>query len=149
MLDTVCGVRDIVHDLAEAIHVSHGHMKWRDRYRTRHSRSLRGSAEATHVSHGYTNVIADRANTIYAVFMPRRRTPDRDAKAFGAVIRRLREARGWTLIDFGRKANMNPTYLGFLERGENVPTLAAVLRLAKVLGVEAADVIREIEGQQK
>lgn len=79
------------------------------------------------------------------VRMPRRRVPDRNAKRFGAIIRRLREERGWTLADFGRKADMNPTYLGFLERGENVPTLTAVLRLAKVLGAEAADVIREVE----
>lgn len=79
--------------------------------------------------------------------MPRRRVPDRNAKRFGAIIRRLREQRGWTLVDFGRKANMNPTYLGFLERGENVPTLTAVLWLAKILGVEAADLIREIEQQ--
>ena len=77
--------------------------------------------------------------------MPRRRVPDRNAKQFGAIVRRLREERGWTLADFGRKADMNPTYLGFLERGENVPILTAVLRLAKVLGVEAADVIREVE----
>lgn len=77
--------------------------------------------------------------------MPRRRVPDRNAKRFGAIIRRLREERGWTLADFGRKADMNPTYLGFLERGENVPTLTAVLRLTKVLGAEAADVIREVE----
>jgi len=77
--------------------------------------------------------------------MPRRRVPDRNAKQFGAIVRRLREEHGWTLADFGRKAHMNPTYLGFLERGENVPTLTAVLRLAKVLGVEAADVIREVE----
>ena len=77
--------------------------------------------------------------------MPRRRVPDRNAKQFGAIIRRLREEHGWTLADFGRKADMNPTYLGFLERGENVPTLTAVLRLAKVLGVDAADVIREVE----
>ena len=77
--------------------------------------------------------------------MPRRTVPDRNAKQFGAIVRRLREERGWTLADFGRKADMNPTYLGFLERGENVPTLTAVLRLAKVLGVEAADVIREVE----
>jgi transcriptional regulator with XRE-family HTH domain len=70
---------------------------------------------------------------------------DASAKRFGAIIRRLRESRGWTLVDFGRKANMNPTYLGFLERGENTPTLTTVLWLAKILGVEAADVIREVE----
>jgi len=77
--------------------------------------------------------------------MPRRTVPDRNAKRFGAIIRRLREQREWTLLDFGRKADMNPTYLGFLERGENVPTLTVILKLAKVLDVEAADLIREVE----
>ena len=65
---------------------------------------------------------------------------------FGAIIRRLRQERGWTLLDFGRKADMNATYLGFLERGENVPSLTVVLWLSKILGVDASDVVREIEG---
>lgn len=42
---------------------------------------------------------------------------------------------------------MNPTYLGFLERGENVPTLTVILRLAKVLDLTAAEIIREIESR--
>ena len=77
--------------------------------------------------------------------MPRRVRYSRYAASFGAVIRRLRDQRGWTLIDFGRKANMNSTYLGFIERGENSPTLDTVILLSKVLGVEASDVLREIE----
>ena len=77
--------------------------------------------------------------------MPKRATRDRSAVKFGAIIRRLRTARGWTLITFGRKANMNPTYLGFLERGENVPTLAAAIHLAEVLGTEASVILREME----
>lgn len=77
--------------------------------------------------------------------MPRRTVADRNAKRFGAIIRRLRESREWTLIDFGRKADMNSTYLGFLERGMNVPSLTVILRLAKVFDVEAAELIREVE----
>jgi transcriptional regulator with XRE-family HTH domain len=60
-------------------------------------------------------------------------------------VRRLREAKGWTLIQFGREAGMNPTYLGFLERGENTPSLTAVLHLAQVLDVEAWTIIAEVE----
>jgi transcriptional regulator with XRE-family HTH domain len=78
--------------------------------------------------------------------MPRRKTREAAAVKFGAIIRRLRTARGWTLRDFGRKADMNPTYLAFLERGENVPTLTAVMHLAKVLDNDASAIIREIEG---
>jgi transcriptional regulator with XRE-family HTH domain len=77
--------------------------------------------------------------------MPRRLRRDKASIKFGAIIRRLRMKRGWTLIDFGRKADMNPTYLGFLERGENSPTLASVVKLAKVLGTEASVILREIE----
>ena len=84
----------------------------------------------------------------YLPHMPRRARNSREAKRFGAIIRRLRMEREWTLIDFGRKANMNPTYLGFLERGENSPTLDTVILLAKVLGTEASDVLREIEQQK-
>jgi XRE family transcriptional regulator, regulator of sulfur utilization len=78
--------------------------------------------------------------------MPRRKVADRDAARFGVIIRRLREAKGWTLIEFGRKADMNPTYLGFLERGENTPSLTCILHLAKVFDVEAWTIIAEIEG---
>jgi transcriptional regulator with XRE-family HTH domain len=78
--------------------------------------------------------------------MPRRQGMDRDAARFGAIIRRLRLAKGWTLIQFGRKADMNPTYLGFLERGENTPSLTCILHLAKVLDVEVWTIVAEIEG---
>lgn len=57
--------------------------------------------------------------------MPRLARPDPEARRFGAIVRRLREEHGWTLADLGRAAKMNPTYLGFLERGENVPSLTS------------------------
>jgi hypothetical protein len=41
---------------------------------------------------------------------------------------------------------MNPTYLGFLEPGENTSSLRCVLHLAKVFGVEAWTIVAEIEG---
>ncbi len=80
--------------------------------------------------------------------MPRRRITSTYAVSFGAIIRRLRAQQQWSLVEFGRKADMNPTYLGFIERGENSPTLDTVFLLAKVLGAEASDVIREIEQQK-
>jgi transcriptional regulator with XRE-family HTH domain len=80
--------------------------------------------------------------------MPRRLRATRNAARFGAIIRRLREQRGWTLITLGRKAAMNATYLGFLERGENSPTLDTVILLTSVLGAEASDVLREMEQQK-
>lgn len=78
--------------------------------------------------------------------MPQRPHFDRDATRFGTIIRGLRTKKGWTLVEFGRKADMSPTYLGRLERGENTPSLTCILRLAKVFDVEAWTIIAEVEG---
>ena len=40
---------------------------------------------------------------------------------------------------------MNPTYLGVLEKGGNMPSLATLLELADVFNVQAADIVREVE----
>jgi len=44
---------------------------------------------------------------------------------------------------------MNDTYLGVMERGGNIPTLATIFKLAEVFGVEAAELVREIEKGRK
>jgi ribosome-binding protein aMBF1 (putative translation factor) len=78
--------------------------------------------------------------------MTRRTGMDRDAARFGAIIRRLRASKGWNLLQFGRKADMHPSYLACLERGENTPSLTCILHLAKVFDVEAWTIVAEIEG---
>jgi transcriptional regulator with XRE-family HTH domain len=40
---------------------------------------------------------------------------------------------------------MNVIYLGYVERGDNVPTLNTLFRLADTFGVEAADLVRELD----
>jgi len=40
------------------------------------------------------------------------------------------------------------SYIGFIERGENVPTLSIVLDLAGALGVEPAELIRDVARQR-
>jgi transcriptional regulator with XRE-family HTH domain len=76
--------------------------------------------------------------------MPRARVVNDDAVRFGAIVFRLRTERGWTLADVSRRSGMNPTYLGVLERGANVPSLATIFKLAEVFEVEAAELVREI-----
>jgi len=39
---------------------------------------------------------------------------------------------------------MNGSYVGFIERGENVPTLSVILLLAQALQVDAGDLVREV-----
>lgn len=76
--------------------------------------------------------------------MTRARQLDADAARFGAVVNRLRQERQWSLVDLAERTGMNAIYLGVLERGENVPTLSTILRLADALDVPAADLVQEV-----
>jgi transcriptional regulator with XRE-family HTH domain len=74
----------------------------------------------------------------------RRKKRQPDAELFGAVVRERREARGWTQEDLAERAEMNASYLGFVERGDNVPTLTIIIQIAEGLGVEVPDLLREV-----
>jgi transcriptional regulator with XRE-family HTH domain len=74
----------------------------------------------------------------------RRKKRQPDAELFGAVVRELREARGWTQEDLAERADMNASYLGFVERGDNVPTLTIIIQIAEGLGVEVPELLREV-----
>jgi XRE family transcriptional regulator, regulator of sulfur utilization len=69
---------------------------------------------------------------------------DPDAERFGAILRQLREQRGWTRQKLAQRAGMTPTYIGILEYGGNTPSLPAVLELIEVLGADIADVMRRL-----
>jgi len=75
--------------------------------------------------------------------MSRRKKRQPDAQRFGAVVRELRERQGWTQEDLAERADMNASYLGFVERGDNVPTLTIIIQLADGLGVRPEDLVRE------
>lgn len=68
-----------------------------------------------------------------------------DAAAFGAIFRRLRTQRGWTIRVAAQRCGMNPNYLGSLEKGGNMPSVDTLLEIADVYGVSAADIVREVE----
>jgi transcriptional regulator with XRE-family HTH domain len=77
--------------------------------------------------------------------VPRKFSKDPVGEVFGATVRRLRESRAWTQEQLAEQAEMSATYLGFIERGENVPTLTIIFRLARALGVSAAALIADAE----
>lgn len=83
----------------------------------------------------------------YPVTVSGKRHPD--AARFGAVIRRLRMARGWTLVKLSQRCGMNPTYLGVLERGGNMPSIQTLLELADVFNTPASEIVREVEQARK
>jgi len=81
--------------------------------------------------------------------MPKAARVHPDALRFGAIIKRLRTERGWTLVKFAQRSGMHATYLGVLESGRNLPSLPTLFELAEVFNVEAADIVREIEQARK
>ena len=76
--------------------------------------------------------------------MPKSRTRNADAARFGAILRRLREQRGWTKAKLATRAGMNAIYLGYVEEGRNAPTISTVLELLEVLDADAGEVMREL-----
>jgi transcriptional regulator with XRE-family HTH domain len=76
--------------------------------------------------------------------MSRRKKRQPDAELFGAVVRELREARGWTQEELAERADMNASYLGFVERGDNVPTLTIIIQIAEGLRVGPEELLREV-----
>jgi len=77
--------------------------------------------------------------------MPKLSFTNHDAVRFGSILRRLRVGRGWTIIIAARRCGMNPNYLGSLEKGGNMPSVDTLLEIADVYGVNAADIVREVE----
>ncbi|HUP62686.1 MAG TPA: helix-turn-helix transcriptional regulator [Thermoanaerobaculia bacterium] len=75
--------------------------------------------------------------------MPRRRTRSPEGQRFGDTLRRLRKDRGLSQEALAEAANLTADYLGFIERGDNVPTLTVILKLAKALDVDASDLVAE------
>jgi len=73
--------------------------------------------------------------------VPRKDSKDPIGLIFGATVRRLRERHGWTQERLAETAEMSATYLGFIERGENVPTLTIIFKLADALEVTPAELI--------
>jgi transcriptional regulator with XRE-family HTH domain len=75
--------------------------------------------------------------------MPRRQTRSPEGQKFGDVLRRYRQERRLSQEALAEAASMTADYLGFIERGENVPTLTVILKIARALDVDAADLLQE------
>jgi transcriptional regulator with XRE-family HTH domain len=65
----------------------------------------------------------------------------REAKIFGEGIRRLRKERDWTQEDLADAASLTATYVGQIERGDKVPSLTVVLKLARGFRVSPSELL--------
>ena len=63
-------------------------------------------------------------------------------QVFAANLRRLRHAKGLSQEDLAYEADVNRSYMSTLERGATYPGLEIIVKLACVLGVEPAELLR-------
>ncbi|MEA2417510.1 MAG: hypothetical protein QOI58_4167 [Thermoanaerobaculia bacterium] len=77
--------------------------------------------------------------------MSRRKERSPEGQRFGDTLRRLRNERGLSQERLAEAANLTADYVGFVERGENVPTLTVILKLAGALSVDACDLLADFK----
>jgi len=68
-------------------------------------------------------------------------------RLFGRILQELRHKRGLSQEELGFESDYHRTYISQLERGQKNPSLKAIFRLAKALGVKPSGMIRRIESR--
>ncbi len=68
-------------------------------------------------------------------------------RLFGRVLQKLRTERGLSQEELGFESDYHRTYISQLERGQKNPSLKAIFRLARVLGIRPSEMIRRIESR--
>lgn len=69
------------------------------------------------------------------------------AQAFGQAVVALRSAQGVSQEGLALKAMVDRSYLGRLERGQNVPNLVGVVKIAAALGCSASALVTQFESE--
>jgi transcriptional regulator with XRE-family HTH domain len=71
--------------------------------------------------------------------------PDDSTFAFGRVLRRYREQKGWSQLKLAEKADLHINAIGLLERGERSPNLPTIFALCRALDVSASRFMASVE----
>lgn len=69
------------------------------------------------------------------------------AKAFGAVVRAIRTEDGIAQETLAHMAGIERSHLGKIERGQHMPSLAMIFKIARVLGRSAGELLLETEAK--
>jgi DNA-binding XRE family transcriptional regulator len=97
---------------------------------------------------GYNPLVHNRQQLQTNSLMPRRRQiqprsgPER---AFGFVLRDVRQKAGLSQMDVDVEFGIDRTYLSAIERGIQSPTLRMIVRLSKAFRVSPSDLLRRME----
>jgi transcriptional regulator with XRE-family HTH domain len=68
----------------------------------------------------------------------------KDRKCLGGGIRKYRKLAGLTQEKLAERIDINPVYMGQIERGYRVPTVDVLLRIARSLKVRLSDIVSEL-----
>lgn len=69
------------------------------------------------------------------------------ARAFGEAVRSLRTEDGIAQESLAYLAGIERSHMGKIERGEHMPTLAMILKIARALGRSAGELMLETEAR--
>jgi XRE family transcriptional regulator, regulator of sulfur utilization len=64
---------------------------------------------------------------------------------FGLAVRQQRERLGWSQERLAESADLNRSYVGELERGQAVPSLITLDKLARALGLSPSNLLAQTE----
>ncbi|MGE6498215.1 helix-turn-helix domain-containing protein [Cupriavidus metallidurans] len=67
------------------------------------------------------------------------------AHAFGAAVRALRVEQGLAQETLAHQAGIERSHMGKIERGEHMPTLAIIFKIARALGLSVAHLMGTAE----
>lgn len=67
------------------------------------------------------------------------------AQAFGAAVRALRLERGIAQESLAHLAGIERSHMGKVERGEHMPTLAIIFKIARALGFSVSHLMGTVE----
>lgn len=68
---------------------------------------------------------------------------------FGRVVKQLREEHRYSQEALADRASLNRTYLGEVERGVAIPSLATITKIATAFNLSASELIARSERQQQ
>lgn len=68
-------------------------------------------------------------------------------QAFGRLIRELRRERGLSQEKLAELSGCDRSYLSYIERGINSPSLSMVFQLAAGLGVRPSELVGRVEAE--
>jgi transcriptional regulator with XRE-family HTH domain len=65
--------------------------------------------------------------------------------SFGVAVRQLRERHGWSQEALAERADLNRSYVGELERGQAIPSLVTLEKLAVALNLSLTSLMAHTE----